>query len=245
MAQRTLAAEQGMLARADGSARFSQGGTTVLCSVTGPMEVKPRFEQLDKAYLDVIIKPVTGMPGTKEKLLEDYLRGALEAVILSTLHPRTCIQVVVQVVEDDGSLLQVAVNGAVLALLDAGITMQSIVSCSSCGIVVAGRRQLVVDLTRTQEQETMATFTFAFSAGSRQPVMMTCLGGFTQDEFQAAMEVTREASEKVSQFLRSTLEKRFKKHLKKKNNRIVVKKKYETLSYKLSQEDKKKKRKKK
>ncbi len=40
--------ELGVLQRADGSARVVQGGTSVLCAVYGPAEVKASKEQTDR-----------------------------------------------------------------------------------------------------------------------------------------------------------------------------------------------------
>jgi len=81
------------------------GNTVVLCSVTGPAEVKPRNEIVDRAFIEVVFKPASGIPSTKEKVLEHFLTQTLSSVILATLHPRSAITIVVQVVNDDGSVI--------------------------------------------------------------------------------------------------------------------------------------------
>ena len=45
---RDLGCELGLLQRADGSARVSQGKTSVICAVYGPAEVKINKEQCDQ-----------------------------------------------------------------------------------------------------------------------------------------------------------------------------------------------------
>lgn len=45
---RDLGCELGLLQRADGSARVSQGKTSVICAVYGPGEVKVNKEQCDE-----------------------------------------------------------------------------------------------------------------------------------------------------------------------------------------------------
>lgn len=87
------------------------------------------------------------------------MRAAVDAVILSSLHPRTTIQIVVQVVQDDGSLLSTAVNAATLALLDAGIALKSVVVAASGGLLHNEedddkQTEFVLNLTRTQEDVT-------------------------------------------------------------------------------------------
>lgn len=80
----------------------SIGGSSVLCSVVGPAEVKIRDEQLDKATVEVVARPLVGLPSVKDKAREQNIRETLEPILLSGLHPRTLIQIVVQTMKDDG-----------------------------------------------------------------------------------------------------------------------------------------------
>ena len=94
----------GLLAHADGSARLTSGGTTVLVHVSGPGEVRLRNELIDKAYIEVSFRPAVGVAGTREKLLEHFIKKILDGVVLAALHPRTSISVFVQVIENNGSV---------------------------------------------------------------------------------------------------------------------------------------------
>jgi hypothetical protein len=78
------------------------GESSVLCSVVGPAEVKIRDEKLDRATIDVVARPLVGVPGVKDKAIERNIREVLESLVLSGLHPRTGIQIVVQTMRDDG-----------------------------------------------------------------------------------------------------------------------------------------------
>ncbi|KAI8064860.1 ribosomal protein S5 domain 2-type protein [Gilbertella persicaria] len=121
---RAFSASQNILNRADGSSKFEFGSTSVICSVSGPMEVQIRDEKLDEATIEVIVRPAKGVPGTKEKLMETILRTTFEPVILGGMMPRTLVQIVIQITKDDGSVLAASVNAITLALLDAGIPMK-------------------------------------------------------------------------------------------------------------------------
>lgn len=55
--------ELGFLPFADGSASFTQATTTVFASVNGPMEVKPRDELPQEAFIEVIVRPAIGVAG--------------------------------------------------------------------------------------------------------------------------------------------------------------------------------------
>ncbi|CAO3585945.1 unnamed protein product [Absidia cylindrospora] len=93
---RPLSTSQNILNRADGSAKFSFGETSVMVSVCGPMDVSVRDEKLDEATVEVVVRPATGYAQTTEKLMESTLRTTFEPIILSGMMPRTLIEIVVQ-----------------------------------------------------------------------------------------------------------------------------------------------------
>jgi exosome complex component RRP46 len=61
---RTLSVELGVLNRADGSVKYTQGDSTVLVAVYGPAAVQPKHELPDRATIEVVFKPRSGLPGT-------------------------------------------------------------------------------------------------------------------------------------------------------------------------------------
>lgn len=90
--------EQGILNRADGSARFVQGNTSVLAAVYGPAPAKSaRMEKPDGATVDVNFKPESGMASAVDAEREVLLRRSLEEVILRSRYPRSVVSVVIQV----------------------------------------------------------------------------------------------------------------------------------------------------
>ena len=60
---RPLKCDCSVLARSDGSARFSVGNTAVLAAVYGPADVDSRRELVDRAAVSVTVRPVTGQDG--------------------------------------------------------------------------------------------------------------------------------------------------------------------------------------
>lgn len=95
---RPLAAEQGILNRADGSARFLQGNTSVLAAVYGPAPAKAaRMEKADMATVDVNFKPESGITSPADAERELLLRRSLEEVVLRSRYPRCVVSVVIQV----------------------------------------------------------------------------------------------------------------------------------------------------
>jgi 3' exoribonuclease family, domain 1 len=62
----------------------------------------------------------TGCSTSEDAERELFLRRTLEQAVLLTHYPRMLISVIVQVLSDDGGVLSTAINGAAVALLNAG-----------------------------------------------------------------------------------------------------------------------------
>eukprot|EP00560_Eucampia_antarctica_P006068 CAMPEP_0197824876 /NCGR_PEP_ID=MMETSP1437-20131217/2079_1 /TAXON_ID=49252 ORGANISM="Eucampia antarctica, Strain CCMP1452" /NCGR_SAMPLE_ID=MMETSP1437 /ASSEMBLY_ACC=CAM_ASM_001096 /LENGTH=274 /DNA_ID=CAMNT_0043424679 /DNA_START=3 /DNA_END=827 /DNA_ORIENTATION=- len=120
---RPLSAELSTLTRADGSAKFCAGSTTVLAAVYGPVAPRMSNRELpDRAMISVVWKQQSAASyGATERELERFVVDALTCCIQVRDHPRTVIQVVLQVITADGSVLSTAINAAVMAILDTGI----------------------------------------------------------------------------------------------------------------------------
>lgn len=94
------------------------------------------------------------------------MQNALAQIIQANKYPRMCIQVIVQVVHDDGSLLTAALNSAAAALLDASIAMNGMFAAATVALTKEG--QLVID---PQQQEQQVCSTYA--------VVQLCVLGWT------------------------------------------------------------------
>ncbi|XP_027701697.1 exosome complex component RRP46 [Vombatus ursinus] len=206
---RHFACEQNLLSRPDGSASFLQGDTSVLVGVYGPAEVKVSKEIFNKATLEVILKPKIGLPGVAEKSRERLIRNTCEAVVLGTLHPRTSITIVLQIVSDAGSLLACCLNAACLALVDAGVPMKALFCGVTCVLDPDGG--LVLDPTAKQEKEARAILTFALDSTEQKLLMSTTKGLYSVAEFQQCLAAAQHASHHIFRFYRDSLQRRYSK----------------------------------
>ncbi len=57
-----------LLERADGSASWSQDGTSVLAAVHGPRQAQARKEDAERATIEVVFKPRNGLAGEQRAL---------------------------------------------------------------------------------------------------------------------------------------------------------------------------------
>lgn len=147
---RPLSCEISCLQRADGSAKLKCGYTEILVAVYGP--IAPRNvsrENPKQAVVSVVFKHTTkGLAGgatatsvstagygATEREIERFIGEALLSSILVENFPRTVIEIVLQVIQADGSVLGTALNASVLALMDAGIPMNFLPIATTCLVV--------------------------------------------------------------------------------------------------------------
>lgn len=132
-------ASTSILTSVDGSSIFQLGDTKVICSVSGPIEPKPKQELPTQLALEVIVKPAKGSHTPREKLIEDKIRSILTPVIARHLYPRQLIQITFQILEAGENTefsckeLSGCINSGFLALIDSGISLlQSFTSIVLC-----------------------------------------------------------------------------------------------------------------
>jgi len=99
----------------------------------------------------IIHHPMPPGLGATEREMEKFVHDALSACILLDHYPRCVIQVVIQIVQADGSVLGSAVNCAILALLDAGIAMKNLLVATTCCIIVDDNISIWLDPTAEEE----------------------------------------------------------------------------------------------
>ncbi|XP_062995798.1 exosome complex component RRP46 [Elgaria multicarinata webbii] len=201
-ALRRILCEQAPLSRPDGSASWMQGDTSVLAGVYGPTEVKVSKEIYDKATLEVLLRPKVGLPGVFERSREQMIKKTCEAVILGTLHPRSSITVVLQVVTDAGSLLSSCLNATCMGLMDAGLPMNSLFCGVTCALDSNG--SITLDPTAKQEKEAAAVLTFALESTEKKVLMSTTKGSCSVEQLQQCIAASQRAADAIFQFYRDS-----------------------------------------
>ena len=124
---RPLACELSPLQRSDGSALWKSGATSVLAAVYGPIAPhRASFETPYAAVISVIFN------GCRE--YEGILQTILEGCICMDQYSRCVIEVVLQTIRDDGSVLSCAIHATAAALMDAGISMKQLPLATSMAL---------------------------------------------------------------------------------------------------------------
>jgi exosome complex component RRP46 len=179
-AVRTMSASLGLLARSDGSAKFQFGKTGVLASVYGPMQGKVRDEMVEKASIQINYTPVSGTGSPQDRLYERILKELANQLILTSEYPRTLIKITCQAMSDDGSILSTATNAMMMALIDAGISMNS--SCTGVTCMIHNDGTLLLDPIELELCDAQSIHVFAFDATTAKCAGFHSTGLYTQEE---------------------------------------------------------------
>uniref|UniRef100_A0A7S0VHA9 Uncharacterized protein n=1 Tax=Hemiselmis tepida TaxID=464990 RepID=A0A7S0VHA9_9CRYP len=142
---RNVSAKLGVLTQPDGSAVFEIGITKVLCAVYGPRECTLRSKELhDRALVNVEVSQQPFASGEHKKRsrgdrqigeLSSMLRESAEALLLTAVHPRSQIDIIVDILQSDGGLKAACLNAATLALIDAGLPMKDFMVACTAGCI--------------------------------------------------------------------------------------------------------------
>jgi exosome complex component RRP46 len=140
-------------------------------------------EQASHATFEVIVRPLTGLPGTEAKSLSSAIRSVLTPSLLLSQNPRTLIQLVIQSVTPTIShrfplsLVASLINASTLALLNAGsVPMRGVVCAVAVGRMrppVAKPKQAVTLILDPNDRELSTLegggcFAFLFAVGVNQ-----------------------------------------------------------------------------
>ncbi|XP_055586411.1 exosome complex component RRP46 [Uranotaenia lowii] len=205
---RPMHCELNILTRSDGSAMLTQGGTALVASVRGPVEVRLQHMNVEKAHLEILYKPRSGLGSVNDRLLESLIRNTYESALLTNLHPRTSIQIQLQEMQDLGGLVACAINAVCLALMNSGLEMKYLVAAVHSVLDKDGKLQLDPD--ELQSQNARAKFTFVFENVSRNTVSIYTHGKFTSEDYHQALRMATEAVEKVFDFYQEIIGKQAK-----------------------------------
>ncbi|KAI0463533.1 hypothetical protein LJB42_002533 [Komagataella kurtzmanii] len=200
-----------LLNQVDGSSTISIGEVKVICSVSGPIEAKPRQELPTQCAIEVNIRPEVGVGSTREKNMEDKLRVVLNGTINKFQYPRQLIQVHLHIISKsqgtDNNLkdLHACINGAYLALIDANI---SLLSSFLSTYAVINDDMLIFNPTSEQIQSSISHHLVCFdikSGRADELLFVDSVGEFTEGELMTVLDQSIEEIESMNKIVRKTI----------------------------------------
>ncbi|KAF6221305.1 hypothetical protein HO133_002160 [Letharia lupina] len=184
------------LYRADGSAKYSKAGYSVIAAVNGPIEVQRRDELPEEAAVDIAVRPAAGVGGLRERHLESIIQNTLRRVILVSAHPRSLIQFTLQIVTspEDGSVtgnlpqaasnlpvLPALLQASILALISTSIPLSMTLTATL--VAVNSKDTLIPDPSVQQIKLASSIHVLAFSSHG-ELLVVESEGDFTMDTWE-------------------------------------------------------------
>jgi len=212
---RPLKMEVGILDKADGSAYIEQGKNRILVAVYGPREAHPKHIAIaDRATVRCryhmapfsVGERRSPAPSRRDMELSKVTREALEPSILSHLYPRTAIDIFIEILQADGGTRCAGINGASLALADAGIPLKEMVAACAVGKVDG---KLVLDLDDLEDKYGEADLPIALMPNTETITLMQMDGDLSIDEFHISIEMAIKACKKISEIQKESLKQKY------------------------------------
>lgn len=145
-----------VLKNANGSAQFTIGNTSVIVAVFGPKHAINYETRMNRSSSTLVVRTATNEFSSAEhkklsktfhsdRLLTDIICDTFNPIIIGKLYPMSTIEIVIEVMQNDGSLLSAMINCTTLALINAGIALKEY--CVSCtAAYLDGRYLPFIDL---------------------------------------------------------------------------------------------------
>jgi len=121
------------------------------------------------------------------------LRQTFEEAIQTQLYPRSHIDISVLVMEQDGGVLQTAINAVTLALVDAGIPMNDYICATSAGLV---DDNAILDLNSIEEAD-IPHCTIATLGKSEKITLIQSERPFPMQSFETLLSLALSGCERV------------------------------------------------
>ncbi|VEU42119.1 unnamed protein product [Pseudo-nitzschia multistriata] len=219
---RPLACELSCLHRSDGSALWKAGSTHVLAAVYGPIAPQNMNNEGDVGKVSVVIKSGKADNGTYENEMGKFLTETISSCVDVSRFPRCIIEVVLQIIQSDGSLLGCLLHGAVAALMDAGVDLlylpvatTFLVRSIQSGANATTASKVRLDPTSAEEEEERDSSIIVLVNEQRRPERIlgshTVGSGIDLDELLSCVQIASKACSAIPTFWRLAIEQKLKR----------------------------------
>jgi exosome complex component RRP41 len=205
----------GVLSNAQGSAYIEQGKNKIIAAVYGPREALPKHISMpDRCVLRCryhmapfsTSERKSPVPSRREIELSMVLRNALEPLVMTSLFPRTVIDIFVEVLQADGGTRCAGLTAAVLALADAGIPLRGLVAACAVG---KAEGKVVVDLNDLEDKYGEADMPIAYNPTLDGITLLQMDGIMSKEEVEQALSLAITATQKIHKMQVDALRERF------------------------------------
>lgn len=205
LVSRPMKSELNILSKADGSAILAQGSTVVLASLYGPLEVKHQRIQNDGVPVFVAYRSKSGRQGIYDRTYESVIQSACEALLFPKQFCRYEISIIVQEMQDNGSLLAAAINAACLAVINSGVEMRCLVAAVTCAI--DEHDNFVIDPEKKVTEKAKMVITVGFENVKYNVVSVHVEGNYSIEAYDKALIICKSAVQNIFDYYKSIVQK--------------------------------------
>jgi exosome complex component RRP41 len=134
------------------------------------------------------------------------MRYALEPAVFLERYPRSAIDVYAEILEADGGTRTACINGATVALVDAGIPMRDLVASCAAGKIDG---QLVLDLGDYEDKEGQADIPVAYMPKLEKVTLLQMDGIVSTEEFDKCVDLAIDGCRQIYEIQREALKKKY------------------------------------
>ncbi|CAG8604249.1 14230_t:CDS:2 [Acaulospora colombiana] len=221
---RKIKCKPSVLSQADGSSYIEQGNTKCLAAVYGPREARQKGQIIhNKAIINVELSLAPFSVSERKKraksdkrLLEiaSAVKQTFEPVIMTSLFARSQIDIYLQILQFDGGTVQICINAATLALIDAGIPMLEYVCACSVGSI---EDTILLDLNNSEETFDTPRLTLALLPKSEKVTLLQLDSRLHVEKLELIMKVAADGCKEIYEVLESATREHIKDLLNKSN----------------------------
>lgn len=193
---------QGVAAHATGSAYVESGETRIQSSVYGPQQARGTGEFKSQAQVTVNVD-IESFAGSRsgdsnvERTIADFVRTSVIPVMILKNYPKSDIIIRLSVLsaphEALASLLAVAVNSTVLALVNSGISLRDMVTAVGAAICDDGRVVADVDA-ELHRKQAVCSYSLSQGAGKLVGFLATSDVDIPKNELESLFKKAEEAA---------------------------------------------------
>lgn len=212
--------------KSSGSALLEIGKTKVIASIYGPKAKQSDYSESGELKCDVRFAPFSSnktrdksyfiRQNQDERKLSNALRRSLAGALQLENFPKSLIEVVVLVLDDDGGVLPAAVIASTLALADAGIELYDLVVGCSVGVYLGSSKSsagstkqssvsFIVDPDAKQEENADGMVTISYMPSLESITDITIDGALAVDTIGRAVTLCIQGCGKMHGGVRSIL----------------------------------------
>lgn len=204
---------------ADGSCVVEMGSTRVAAAVYGPREVQGARGDRCQISCECQFAAFASASGQRRVVRSDaekvtdaveQVRATLNDLVLAHLYPNSAIQVHLEVLSDDGSVVTALLNAASCALVSAGVPVRDLLcSCSSTLL----QEHYLVDINEQERRGAGPELSVAILPSTGRIALLTLDVQVDADKFQRLLDEATKGARKIHEELKKVLSERAKELL--------------------------------